>query len=98
MARDFRAEAIQRKQLEREQERQASPYRAKERPVPPMERPAHMASDSEEWRHLCECRHILFGLPNKQQRQAWLNKIEEIRGSKARQRIEKTIIELWRNQ
>lgn len=62
-------------------------------------------SDSEEWRHECEARHVL-NLPNKLARQALLSKIEEKRGDKAdpqnikgkleRRRIEDKIMALWK--
>lgn len=96
MPRDFKAEALAARKLAQEQERQARNYHdTRQLKVPPMQRPEGMASDSEAWRHLTECRHILYGLPNRERRRWWLADIERIRGKAARERIEKTMRELW---
>lgn len=52
-------------------------------------------SSSEDYRHLCEARHIA-ALPTPADRRAWLESIEHRRGKEAADRLRKTMGELWK--
>lgn len=49
---------------------------------------------SEQYRHECECRFIL-SMPLAKRR-IYLNNIEDVRGLKERQRIEATLLSMWK--
>lgn len=51
-------------------------------------------SNSEEWRHECEARYIL-NMDTKTERIEQLKRIEKHRGTAERDRLEKTILQLW---
>lgn len=51
-------------------------------------------SDSEEWRHECECRAIA-ALPTLADRRAWLERLEKQRGLSEVGRIRDTMKKLW---
>jgi hypothetical protein len=51
-------------------------------------------SDSDEWRHECECRAIA-ALPTLPDRRAWLESLEKRRGLSEVQRIRETMKKLW---
>ena len=93
MARDFKAEAIAAKKLDREQQRQADPYKQPYRSYPPRTKPEHMST--EEWRHDCQIYSILHGLPNQEQRRKYFADVEERHGKPARQRLEQDVMALW---
>lgn len=65
-----------------------------------------VSSYSEEWRHECECRAI-YNMPTLQKRREYLygkldnwgkmsGGIEQKRGKESLQRIEATLIEIWK--
>lgn len=56
-----------------------------------------VASDSEEWRHLCEANAILH-FPTLAARRAQLALVEKKRGEAERLRLEKTMMALWRQR
>lgn len=53
-------------------------------------------SRSEDWRHECEARYILR-LPSKEARRDMLAKIEEARGRAERERLERTMLAMWKS-
>lgn len=53
-------------------------------------------SSSDEFRHECEARAIL-AMPTKGARQGMLNLIEEMRGTEARRRLERTMLVMWKS-
>lgn len=93
MSRDFRAEAIQRKKIEKEQERASAPYSAPIRSIQHRPRPAGLSE--EQWRADCEARWFLDALPNKQQRQKYLRLVEEKRGAAGRMLLEDDARVMW---
>lgn len=54
-------------------------------------------TNSEEWRHECEARHIM-SLPNADARRDWLDKIERHRGKAEADRLRATVRALWRRR
>ena len=52
-------------------------------------------SSSEEYRHLCEARHIAK-LPTLADRRAWLEAIEHKRGKAEADRLRLTMGEIWK--
>lgn len=52
-------------------------------------------SDSEEWRHETEARHIA-SLPTLAERRTWLEAIENKRGKGEADRLRKTMGEIWK--
>lgn len=56
-----------------------------------------MQTDGEEWRKECEIRFLL-NLPNREERQAYLAKVELHRGKKARDILESDGYLAWLNK
>ncbi len=54
----------------------------------------HIDTDSEEWRHLCECRDIL-AMPFKD-RKPRLDRIRKVRGNRSADEIEATMKRIFR--
>lgn len=52
---------------------------------------------SEEWRHLCEARHIA-ALPDLLDRRRYLTGVEEKRGKPERARLEETLRQIWQTR
>ena len=51
-------------------------------------------TNSEEWRFLCEARHVIK-LPNIVARRAYLELIGQRRGIEAKKVLEKTVLDEW---
>lgn len=65
---------------------------------------AEVAGDSEDWRHECECRYVLDGMPSREHRNAYLNGetrdgkfqrgVKQIRGEAATERLRIDVLAL----
>ena len=93
MARDFKAEAIAAKKEARHHDQLASPYKAPSNTYAFRTKPEQMTT--EEWRHDCHIRFILYGLPNQAQRRKYFADVENHHGQPARQRLEQDVMALW---
>ena len=98
MTRDFRAEAVEAKKQAKQHEQASFAYRVPVSKYPFRVKPEGMTD--EQWRHECEIRWVMCGLPNAEQRRRYLAAIEEKRGPEARKKIEGEVLRLWqtRNQ
>lgn len=96
MARDFKAEAIARRRLEAEQRLKSRPYEQPLKQYQYKKQPEGM--DTAAWRHLCECRFLLYALPNQEQRRRFLAKVEEARGKQARLQLENDARRIWQQE
>lgn len=56
-----------------------------------------MDTYSEEWRAICECRHVA-NLPDREARRRYLDGVKRVRGVAAALRLEEGVRTMWRKR